>query len=116
MAAHTFLRWSAAGLVLGPLAWAASTQANYILPDHVCGKTTMPVLGTAFALALVAWIGGAVSIAAWRRAGRDLEADVAGGRPRRLVAGIGALLGALFGLIIVFHGVAALVLTGCERW
>jgi hypothetical protein len=116
MTTRALSRWSAAGLVLGPVAWAAATQANYILPDVVCGKSTVPVLATALGLALVAWLGGALSIMAWKRAGWDLEQDASGGRARHLLAGVGALVGVLFGLVIVMQGMAAFVLSGCERW
>jgi hypothetical protein len=116
MVARAQSRWSAAGLVLGPLAWAVSTQANYILPDVVCGRSTAPVLGIALALALVAWLGSVLSLLAWRRAGFDAVEDAGGGRAGHLVAALGVCTGALFGLVIVMQGAAALVLSGCERW
>ena len=36
------------------------------------------------------------------------------GVPHKLLAGIGALSGALFSTVIVMQGVAALFLSGCE--
>jgi hypothetical protein len=116
MRAHAQSRFAAAGLVLGPLAWAASTQGNYILPDLVCGKSTAPVLGVSLALGLVAWLGAGLSLLAWRRARFDVVQEADGGRAGHLVAALGVGAGGLFGLVILMQGVAALVLSGCERW
>jgi hypothetical protein len=106
---------ASAGIWLGAGAWLASTQLNYALVPWACGNGNV-VPFVALALALVAATGGLLS---WRALAalptqRSLE-DPVGGQPRRLLGALGVALAALFGLVIVVQGTAALVLDGCLR-
>ena len=106
---------ASAGIWLGPGAWLANTQLNYALVPWACAHGNVAPL-VALAMALVATTGGVLS---WRAlaalpARRSLE-DSDSGQPRRMLAALGVALAALFGLVIVLQGAAALVLDGCLR-
>jgi hypothetical protein len=105
-----------AGLIAGPGAWAVSTQLNYALAPLACRYTTFIVAAPAAALTLLALGGGALSWPVWRPAwitddlfrGED-------GRAQKFFAGLGVLSAALFAVVIIMQGVAALVLDGCMK-
>ena len=105
----------AAGFGLGALAWGTSTELNYALVPKVCGSHWPLIPLAAAILALIAALGFALSVMAWRQ-DRSLPSPdrPEAGVPHKLLAGIGALSGALFTTIILMQGVAALFLSGCE--
>lgn len=105
---------ASAGLYSGPAAWAISTQANYALAGWACARD-FPLVPLVAALSLaLALAGGILSAREWRRAGlAPIGAE--GGRPDRLLAGLGVMAAALFGIIILIHGAAGIVFSGCER-
>jgi hypothetical protein len=105
------LSWG--GLFAGPLAWAASTQINYMLVPWQCAHGVPIVPTLAVVLAIVALAGGVLS---WRSGGGE-----AGSRPEpearteHFVATLGVLAAALFALVILMQGLAGLILDGCVR-
>jgi len=105
-----------AGLALGPLCWALSTQINYSLVPWTCqrGWNVLPVI--AAVLALISLAGALSSWLAWRRHDeREVHLPEHDGHPRYLVSGIGVGAGLLFGLVIALQGAAALILDPCLR-
>lgn len=103
-----------AGLLAGPLAWAASTQLNYALVEWQCQHKLHVIPFAALALAILALSGGALSWRAWRRGGASFKPEREAGT-ERFVATIGMLIAALFALVIAMQGSASLVLDECTR-
>jgi hypothetical protein len=105
-----------AGLYAGPLAWLVSLQVNYALVPWICAHHVQLIHPVTVASALISIAGGLLSWRAWRSAGPEVPPDRSGGgRPHRFVALVGVLAAALFTLVILLQGAAALVLQGCER-
>jgi hypothetical protein len=101
--------WS--GFAAGPLAWAASTQANYTWVTLQCGNGTRITTWIAVAFACFA-IGGAYL--SWR----SIDAVEGVGIPlrtHRFIAKLGMAMGILFTLVILFQLAATLIFAGCER-
>jgi hypothetical protein len=107
--------WPSAGVFLAPAAWALNTQLNYAIVPWVChyGMNIVPVV--ALVNAAIALIGGFLSFRAWSARENGSSDDPRGGRPHRLVAGLGALMAVLFAAVILLQGAAGLVFQGCER-
>jgi hypothetical protein len=97
--------WPAlAGLVLGPLAWIASTEFGTFTPSLFCREgMRWGVWITALAVA-VALAGAALS---WR-------GHAVGRGTLRFTAAMGALLALLLALPLALQLLATLVLSGCE--
>lgn len=110
------VRWSSsAGLWVGALSWATSTQLNYSLVTWVCSSGVRLTPWTAWALAVLALIGAGISTYAFRHRRQRLEAQTPqAGTPHEMLAVIGMGAGVLFALVIVMQGVAGLFLSGCE--
>lgn len=108
-------RLPAAGLALGGLAWAASTEVNYALAPAAC-SLHWPLPGlVALILVVLGLAGVAVSALAWLSDRPQHSPDAAeGGVPHKLMAQIGVLAGVLFTVVILMQGLANLFLTGCE--
>lgn len=116
MASSTASDFPWAGLLAGPGAWAVNTQAAYALVNWSCVTRLSPVPFLSAALLLVALTGAFLSWQAWRRLPhRTPVGEPTSHQPRRLVAGIGVLLGILFALVIAVQGAAGLMFDGCER-
>jgi hypothetical protein len=107
-----------AGLLTGPLAWAALLQTNYVLAYVACEQrqSWMLHLATGVALALVA----AAAVIAWRAApalgADDHEADdprVASLLRARFMAMGGLALCAFFAIVILATEVPVLLLHPC---
>jgi hypothetical protein len=103
-----------AGLVAAPMAWALHQQ---VLADVTSARCTASgaslTLLVGLAAGLVASIGGLVSLRAWRRGG-----GTAWGmhdEPRRFVAAMSAMAGALFLLVILLQTLAGLIVPECAR-
>jgi hypothetical protein len=110
-------RASWAGLVSGPGAWAVGTQLHYALTPWICAHKVNLIPLVAVALAAVALAGALISSRVWNGAAVE-ETEVGAGvmeAPRPFLAGISALLGVLFAVVILAQGAAGLVLNGCER-
>jgi O-antigen/teichoic acid export membrane protein len=103
-----------AGLLAGPVAWGAATQANYSLVEWQCVNRVpiIPILALCFLAVAVA--GGLLSWRAWQRGGasfkpqRELSTE-------RFVAMLGMMVAALFALVIIMQGAASLILDECIR-
>jgi hypothetical protein len=109
-------RWSSsAGIWIGALAWAISTQLNYALVSWVC-VTRVPIIAwIAAVLVVLALGGGAWSAIAFRnRAGRLETNSPAAGTPHQMLAVVGMASALLFAIVIALQGAASLFLTGCE--
>jgi hypothetical protein len=102
----------AAGLIMGPAAWAVSTQAGYAAAPLICAHAAW------WLSVLVAGVLASISLAgAYVSSGGFQVPDLRGsnGQPRLLLRGLGAGAGVLFALVILLQGAAALALSGCER-
>jgi len=109
-----------AGVLAGPLAWAALLQVNYVLSYVACEQrhTWMLHLATLVALALVA----AAACAAWRAAPVLGEEDHASANPAatgllrmRFMALGGLALCAWFAIVIVATDIPTVVLHPCTQ-
>jgi hypothetical protein len=89
------------GLVLAPLAWFASLEANFALASLACSERGKSLLLLVSATALVSAI--ASGILAWTQ--RDLH--------RRLAIS-GTVISALFSIVILAQAIPNLMLGGCE--
>jgi hypothetical protein len=103
-----------AGLVSGPLAWAISTQGNYILPAWQCAWGVNPVPWLALALVMVSAGGAGLSLVAYKSiatpsAGYNKE------RRDRFICILATFVAVIFCLAIALQGLAGLIFTGCER-
>ena len=99
-----------AGLTVGPLAFAGSTQLGQILPYLDCPRRTLWLASCTFALAAVALASAFVS---WRA-----SPEPAGARARNtslFLQRLNVLAGLMFAFALLLQGAAALVLNACER-
>jgi hypothetical protein len=88
------------GLILAPVAWFASLAANFALAPLACaGGKSILLLVSATALGLAVTSG----LLAWTQ--RTLH---------RPLAVSGALISALFAIVIVTQAIPTLLLGGCE--
>jgi hypothetical protein len=104
------------GLIIGPAAWAVSTQAGYAMASAACPSSAGLIIATGAALTLIAAAAAAFSFAQASRAIFDSETS-AGARaaPFAFVTALSGLLSALTALVIVTQTSAALVIEGCAR-
>jgi hypothetical protein len=113
-----------AGILTGPLAWAALLQTNYVLSYVACEQrhTWMLHLATIIALALV----GAAALAAWRATplhspalneDEHASVDPEGTRVlrRRFMALAGLAFCAWFAIVILATEIPVLVLHPCAQ-
>jgi hypothetical protein len=105
-----------AGLALGVLAVAVSTQAGYSLAYRTCGAPPTLLLLIGAGALILAIAGGVLSARAWRGRERPgLDEAAQGGSPSGMMAGIGVLAVLLFSLVILMQGAASLIISGCLR-
>jgi hypothetical protein len=105
-----------AGVLLAPVAWFVQFQINYALVVWTCahGSSAAHYLVTLAFLAAAAG-GGLLSWRGWRDAGASWQDDGGGAVARsRFLAGVGMLGSALFFLVILAQGIAALVISPCQ--
>jgi hypothetical protein len=107
-----------AGVVAGPLAWAAQLQTNYVLSYVACEQRQAWMLHLATALALLLIGGGA--LVAWRAAPplaadehRAADHDRAALLRVRFMALGGLALCCWFAIVVVATEIPALVLPPC---
>jgi len=101
-----------AGLWLAALIWAVNMQLGQILPYSDCRSQI-------HASAIISFVGAALTsasgLASWwssRQLGGETAAEQSNARFGRIVS---ALSASLFTFALLMQGVAAMVLTGCER-
>jgi hypothetical protein len=105
-----------AGLGLGALALAISTQAGYSVAYQTCGTSPAVLLLIAAGSLVIALIGGLLSLRSWRRSGQvDGKEPPQRAAPVGMMAAIGVLAALLFSLVIVLQGAASVLLSGCLR-
>jgi hypothetical protein len=105
-----------AGLFAGPAAWFVSTQGNYAVTPWMCASKVPAVPLLAAAMVVLSLFGGFLSWRAFTAASSIPQTDQTGaGRPHRFIAAVGIMMAVLFTLVILVHGVAGIVFTGCER-
>jgi hypothetical protein len=90
-----------AGLVLAPMAWFGSLEANFALASSVCAGHGKGILLLVSALALS--LAVASGLLAWTQ--RTFH--------QRLAAS-GAVISALFSIVIIAQAIPNLMLGGCE--
>ena len=103
-----------AGLLAGPLAWAADLLSSYALVKWTCGHQHTTVLHLITVGALVLTAGGAFS--AWRAlddVSRAPATDASIDRAR-FMAALGLLSSGLFALVIIATAVPKWVLDACQ--
>ena len=115
-AARLLALW--AGILAGPLAWAALLQTNYVLSYVACEQHHKGVLHLATAIAL--GVVGAAAFAAWRAAPALGDEEHVGGDPadtsllrRRFMALAGLALCAWFTIVILATEIPVLVQHPC---
>ena len=102
-----------AGLLAGPLAWAASLEVNYVLSYVACETRARWMLHLTTALALTLVGAGAIAAAqAWRASTRHAVDDATLARVRFMALG-GLAMCAWFALVILATEIPALVLRPC---
>ncbi|TWB03583.1 hypothetical protein FBZ96_10254 [Bradyrhizobium stylosanthis] len=101
-----------AGLWFAAFIWAVNMQLGQILPYTDCGSQLHWSAITSFFGAALAMAAGLVSWLAARNATRD--SDAAQGNTD-LGRTVGALSASIFTFALLMQGVAAIVLTGCEK-
>jgi hypothetical protein len=89
------------GLILPPLAWFTSLEANFALAPRACGGHGKGILLVVSAAALALAVTG--GLLAWRQ--QDTH---------RRLALAGAAISALCALVIVAQAIPNLMLGGCE--
>lgn len=95
------------GLIGGPAAWAACTQAGQILPLADCISPIRYSAIVAFSGVSIALGAGCASWVLSRATAREPI--------RKFVASISCLSALIFSYALTLQGIAALVMTGCER-
>ncbi|WP_407114459.1 hypothetical protein [Bradyrhizobium sp. LMG 9283] len=104
-----------AGVALGPIAWGLNLQGIYVLAHFSCETTRISGAIVSLVLAIVAFVGTAISARAVRRSAGAEWTDAQGGGPRTFMAWIGVGTGALFALVIANQLAASLLISPCLR-
>jgi hypothetical protein len=99
-----------AGLAAGAVAWAISTQLNYVFATVHCEAFTWPRAATSLVTLAICLGGVILSWLDWMSC--PDTTSITRRQPRRLIAGVSVLAGAIFGLAI-FAQALALLLLGC---
>ncbi len=101
-----------AGLWFAALIWAVNMQLGQILPYADCRSQLHWSAITSFAGAALATASGLVS---WLAARKVIRGGVAAQGNVDLGRTVGALSASIFTFALLMQGVAAIVLTGCEK-
>lgn len=101
-----------AGWIGGILGWMVSDQTGSDLAQLDCTRAQpLPMLLIGLIGALLAIMGGVLSIDVWRRPGAT-EQPYAGAR--RFIAGTGILAAGIFLLTILFQTISSLIIPPCH--
>jgi hypothetical protein len=95
-----------AGLLTGPIGWAATLQTAYSLVSAECASASIHVVQVTLVGAAIALAGATIS---WTARSHFKAAGT-----RHFVAGLSAGAALLFALAILFQMAAAFVFKGCE--
>jgi hypothetical protein len=106
---------ASSGLVLGPLAWGLSTQANYSMAAGECLSWEFPITWTAIGLAGLALVGALLSFVASRQAAGHPAGTRHKPRTEVFLSRIGFASGLLFALVIALQASASTIFSGCIR-
>jgi len=96
-----------AGLLAGPLAWAANTQAGQLLPYAECGAA-LPAGALLSGLALLVSLGGGAL--SWRVSGLRGGAGTPG-----FLGSLGLLMGLVVGFALLLQAMSGLLVDPCAR-
>lgn len=100
------------GLALGPLAWAISSQLNYVLVGWQCTAQIRIIPWLALLLMVVALLGGFASWRAWSDLGGDPRPQHM--ETRRFVSAVSVMISGLFAAVILMQALAGFIFDGCE--
>jgi hypothetical protein len=100
-----------AGLSIAPTVWAVNMQLGQILPYIDCAQQWHNSAIFSFAGSAAALIAGGLSWS-WTRHERNTSSLTA---TSRFIARLSALSALVFAFALSMHGIASLVLSGCER-
>lgn len=100
-----------AGLSIAPTVWAVNMQLGQILPYIDCAQQWHRSAIYSFAGSAAALFAGGLSWN-WTRYERNTSSLTA---TSSFVARLGALSALVFAFALSMHGIASLVLSGCER-
>ncbi len=103
-------------ILLAPAVWLASFCANFALAPWACSLEWKPALYVVSAAAFVITaVCAAVCWVEWQRIGREFPGEAAGAIPRsRALASGGAILSAMFALVIVAQAIVETILGACD--
>jgi hypothetical protein len=105
------------GVLAGPLVALAEQEAIYLLVPGACaGGQELPLHLTALLALLLIAGAGVLSLRDWRRAGAEVP-DAAGGPQARsrFMAVVGILSSIIFGLAVLAHWLATILLGPCQQ-
>ena len=105
---------SVAGLALGPVCWAVSTQAAEVVAFLDCDRQRLILAPLGLALAAIAAAAGVASLIAAPASGREWL-DHAGGRAGRLLGAVSFVAGLLFAVVIADQLAATMIVARCAR-
>jgi predicted membrane protein len=97
-----------AGLVVGPVLWAANTQLGQILPYAECRT------GTPYSLPLSA-VAALLSLGAAGLSWRVSSLRRPGGGVQRFLGSLGAMMGPLVAFALLSQAIATLVISPCAH-
>jgi hypothetical protein len=103
---------ASAGLWLAPLVWAVNMQLGQLLPELDCRAHVKLSAITSFTAAAIAALTTVVS---WRSGKRFNTESGLPGDTMNFIAVTSALAALLFTFALGLQGIAAMVLSGCER-
>lgn len=103
------------GMLGGATAWLIHLQAAFVLVPWYCARhQTWPLHLLTIALLGFTFVAGVVSVSEWRRSPRAHEYLEARADRARFMAVLGALLSALFFLVILAQWIPVFVIDPCQ--
>jgi hypothetical protein len=102
-------------ILTGPIIWFANLEANFAVAGWVCAWRSRLVLAVISAVALA--VVAASGLVAWREhygLQRQADAPVTGSPALRVMAIGGAILSAMFFVVILAQVVPTIFLDGCQ--
>jgi len=105
-----------AAFLAAPVAWLLQMQLNYALVPWACAHHASVAFVLVALLALAVAAGGGLSAwRTWRRVGAEESTEAGGSVGRtRFLALTGVMTSAMFSLVILAQGLAAVFLSPCQ--